>query len=133
MSSYRRGFDYGFADDNLDRVCAKFYKDSETVMWLVKMRFVASNEDDLLDCYESILDSEEFDRIVADYWAFVCWNNHGNECLPSEIDYRALMDEFIHNNGWMDELREEIRDNGDGWGIEELLADAEKLREELLQ
>jgi len=127
----RYQFELGYAPDNFDSVCHK--KDAHTVMWLVKMRFIAMNGDAIIDKYDDLLNSDEFEDIVGEYWEYICWNNHGNECAPSEIDYRALMDDFMGGNGWMDELREEIRENGDGWGIEELLARAEELRAEFLR
>lgn len=32
---------------------------------------------------------------INDYWDFVCWNEHGNECALTEIDFYEMLCDII--------------------------------------
>lgn len=45
-------------------------------------------------------------RWFSDYWAYVRWNEHGNECSLSEIGFGGFVDTILNYGDFIDYLRE---------------------------
>lgn len=43
----------------------------------------------------AIANDPECVKWISDYWAYICWNEHGNQCLPSEVRFGGFVEDIL--------------------------------------
>lgn len=97
-------------------------------MKLSRLVFIASCRDAEKTKYCHLLDDEDVLQFATDYWEFVRYNEHGNECSFAEFSYGEFLDEICGMcPAQVFEYLQECAENGGGVKVYSLIREFESL------